>query len=477
MSLNEVEQLILSIGKELGRNEDEMKGYVDIIVNKNWYDKLELLKDITNDQWESMNIPLRLVDIIKSRVGDAKVEDKTSDDGVKTMIEKDEWEFEYLTPENIDIAPSLYNSIESLNFIEKESLKGVTDTLFKIIDSIIKEPKKGKIRRIRMNNPKFASTVGKHNQALNVLKSVGFVHINGKNGDNSLNNQINDDSYIELPVAYISRLTDCHHLLASLCEKNKIEAPKLVSNDHFIYNNNSIKVNNFNPYISNILSTSVDSKNESSKRLMEYAVEERYKVEVEIKKREKDIESGSVGDDSENYICSEPIAFHSSELVNKCAKSDSKNKDQYEKDQDFDIQYLDKSYIQKIKDTIDGKKSTFKSRSNEYLKTLQNKKIYTHTCIKIIFPDKYILQLEFKPNNTTYDLIETVKTCINPNIVSMDWFVYQSPPVVKVVPDKKMLLIKAGFVPNAQLYFKLELPPNHKLQGNYLKSELINKKR
>ncbi|KAH8739152.1 hypothetical protein FG386_001019 [Cryptosporidium ryanae] len=477
MGLSEVEQFLLSIGKDLGRGEDEMKKYVDIIVNKNWYDKLELLKGITNEQWESMSIPLRLVDVIREKIDCYSIMNLKLDNNAKTMVEDDEWEFEYLTPENINMTPSLYNSVESLNLIDKVSLKSVTDTLFKIIDSIIKEPKKGKIRRIRMNNPKFASTVGKYVQALNVLKSVGFVEVGEMNIKDSSNININSDNYIELPIAYISRLTDCHHLLASLCEKNKIEYPKLVSNDHFIYNSNLIKVNNFNPYISNISSTSFESKNESSKRLIECAIEERYKVEIEIKKREKYIEMGITDSNSEDYICSKPIAFHSSELANKCDKNKIENTDKYEKDQDSDIEYLDKNDIQRIKDAIDGKKSTFKSKSNEYLNILRNKKVYSHTCIRIVFPDKYILQLEFKPNNTTYDLIEAVKECINPNIVLMDWFIYQSPPVIKVLPDKKTLLIKAGLVPNAQLYFKLELPPNHKLQGNYLKSELILKKR
>lgn len=494
MSTNEVEKLILTLGKEMGKDEEEMRGFVEIIVNKNWYDKLDLLKDITNEQWKTMNIPLRLVDMIKKRIFSDVKEFGVKEDSkelVKQVLKEDDmWEFEYLTPENLEMTPSLYNSIESLGNISKDKLKEVTDLLFKIIDSIIKEPRKGKIRRIKMKNPKFASTIGSFSEALNVLKSVGFVQVKLRASQifantedySNYKEQDKEEEYIELPIAYISRLTDCHHLLAIFCERNKIDYPKLVSSDLTsinAFNDNSVKISHFNPYVSNISSTSASSNNEVSRNLMKSAIEERRQMESEIKKRERDIENGIASEpnshDNKNILCSKPFVIHSSNLqkFDNLVKAINDMDSQEDLDEDNTC-HFEQSEIQRIKDSILGKTPVFKSRTNEYLKSLLKKKIHSHSSIRVVFPDKYILQLQFRPNNTTYDLIQSVKDCINPNISSMNWYIYQSPPILKIAPDKNLTLLKAGFVPNAQLYFKLELPPNHTLKGNYIKAQLLN---
>ncbi|KAH8583158.1 uncharacterized protein ELE39_002097 [Cryptosporidium sp. chipmunk genotype I] len=492
MGANEVEELILTLGKEMGRKDEEMKRFVEIIVDKNWYDRIELLKGITNEQWEAMNIPLRLVDMIKKRISPEVNEPESAEyskqEAKQILKEDDLWEFEYLTPENLEIIPSLYNSIESLGRICKEKLKEVTDLLFKIIDSIIKEPRKGKIRRIKLKNPKFASTVGSFAEALNVLKSVGFVQVKLKPSqisritEDNNNAKEEEEEYIELPVAYISRLTDCHHLLAIFCEKNRIDHPKLVSCDLTSIDasgENSVKISHFNPYVSNISSTSANTNNEISRKIMKFAIEERRQIESEIMKRERDMENGIVDEhssqDNGNVTCSKPFAIHSSNIqkFDNLVKAISDMDSQEDFDED-DTSHFEQSEIQRIRDSILGNAPAFKSRSNEYLKSLLKRKVHSHSSIRVVFPDKYILQLQFRPNHTTYDLIQSVKDCINPNISSMDWYVYQSPPILKVVPDKKLTLLKAGFVPNAQLYFKLELPPNHTLKGNYIKAQLLN---
>ncbi|CAD98412.1 hypothetical predicted protein, unknown function [Cryptosporidium parvum] len=498
MGANEVEELILELGKEMGRKDQEMKIFVDTIVNKNWYDKIELLKDVTNEQWETMNIPLRLVDMIRKRifsqVNEPKAEEDSKEEVKEILKEDDTWEFEYLTPENLEMTPSLYNSVESLGRICKEKLKAVTDILFKIIDSIIKEPRKGKIRRIKMKNPKFASTVGSFSEALNVLKSVGFVIVKLKPSQihkisvditkdkEEEEEEEEEEEYLELPIAYISRLTDCHHLLAIFCEKNRIEYPKLVSCDLTSIDTSgegSVKISHFNPYVSNISSTSVSTNNDVSRKLMKSAIEERRKMESEIKKRERDMENGTIDEqnlqDSGNITCTKPFVIHSSNIQKfdnlVKAINDMESPEDFDED---DNSHFEQSEIQRIKDSILGKAPTFKSRTNEYLKSLLKRKVHSHSSIRVVFPDKYILQLQFRPNHTTYDLIQSVKDCINPNISSMNWYVYQSPPILKVIPDKKLTLLKAGFVPNAQLYFKLELPPNHTLKGNYIKAQLLN---
>lgn len=509
MGGNEVEDLILNIGSEMGRGEEEMRKYVEIIVNRNWYDKVELLKGITPDQWKAMNIPLRLVGMIKERISSGERSPEAGEDSKETkeqqvLRETDTWEYEYFTPEHLETrTPSLYNSVESLGSISREKLKEVTDLLFKIIDSIIKEPRKGRIRRIRMGNPKFASTVGAFSEALNVLWSVGFVQvrlrpsqISGSLAEFGIHGEQDDqEEYIELPVAYISRLMDCHHLLEILCEKNKIDHPRLVSCDFPALSGasgeSSAGISHFNPYVPSISSTSASSNSEASRKLIRSAIEERRQMESEIKKREREIEGGVVSsnelgrppqEDLSTAVCSRPFAIHSSNihkldsLIKTINDTGTQGYHHLDDDDDDAVSHLGQSELQRIKDSVLGKAQSFKSRTNEYLKSLLSRKVHSHSSIRVVFPDKYILQLQFKPNNTTYDLIQSVRDCINPNISSMNWYIYQSPPISKVVPDKNITLLKAGFVPNAQLYFKLELPPNHILKGNYIKAQLINEK-
>ncbi|KAF7456189.1 PUB domain-containing protein [Cryptosporidium felis] len=500
MGSNEVEELIISIGREIGRKDEEMRRYVDVIVNKNWFDRIDLLRGITNEQWESMNIPLRLVTLIRDKIRSEK-EPSVADEGTppggcassSRKSDQEEWEFEYLTPENFEITPSLYNSVESLGNIDREKLKNVTEVLFKIIDSIIKEPKKGKIRRIKMKNPKFSSTIGSFPEALNVLKSVGFVQVKLGAGQisASLENLQPEEEYIELPIAYISRLTDCHHLLATFCSNHNLDAPSLVSIDSLptdgTSNRGSVKLTHFNPYMSSISSTSANSKNDASLKLMKSAIEERRQMEAEIKNVERNMENGIQDPNHsqrlETDFCSKPFVFHSSKVqkldnmireINNLHQNQGQSSNEEEFEENDDFPHLDTLEMQRIKDSIIGKAPVFKSRASEYLKSLLKRKIHSHASIRVVFPDKYILQLQFKPSHTTHDLVQTVRECINPNISSMNWFIYQSPPVSKITPDKGLSLLKAGFVPNAQLYFKLELPQNHALKGNYIKAELLN---
>ncbi|KAJ1608739.1 putative PUG and UBX domain-containing protein [Cryptosporidium canis] len=492
MAANEVRELILRVGGEMGRGEEEMNKYVDIIVNKNWYDRVELLRDITSEQWEAMSIPLRLVDAIRRRIGPGggespAVEGPGQTEGQQILRDDDVWEFEYFTPENHQIKPSLYNSIESLASIPHGQLKEVTGLIFKIIDSIIREPRKGRIRRIRVRNPRFASTIGCFPEAMSVLLSVGFVQVQLRpsqvSGVVEETGSQDLEEYIELPIAYISRLMDCHHLLAIFCERNKIDHPVLSTCDFSsgdVSDRCSLRASHFNPYVSNISSTVVGSNSEASRRLISSAIEERRRVECEIRKREREIEHGIVdgpgSPDGQEPTSFRPFVIHSSNVqrFDHIVKAINCMDGSEDAEAEDGLSHLDQSEIQRIRDSILGKKPAFKSRANEYLKSLLKTKVHSHSSIRVVFPDKYILHLQFRPNQTTYDLIQSVKDCINPNISSMSWYIYQSPPVSKVTPDKSLTLLRAGFVPNAQLYFKLELPPNHTLQGNYIKAQLIN---
>ncbi|KAL7068094.1 hypothetical protein ACR3K2_15260 [Cryptosporidium serpentis] len=441
--MSTVEEFLISIGKELGKSPSDMKDWIDIIVNKNWYDKVESLKHISDNEWKSMGVPLRLVNAIKLRLDESSKEDlsHTVINGRNKVKEEEKWLVEYSLSSTVIITPSIMESVSSLTQIPNEDIEKTTSTLFRIIDGILALPKDGKKRRIRINNPLFHSSITKYSQALDVLKSVGFIHVDCYS---EKSNKM--EFYVELPIAYISLLTDCHNFLVALCKKLGISYPKIIPGS-------------FNPYVAHFSSTNAQS-------MIRPLEDEFGKLQTQVKEIEALIEKGY--NDSEP--CLKPCIIHSSALGNfDEAIQILKQAPEYE---DSDTAFMTKSEIDRLKEVF-SEGPTFKSRVKEYLKILKKRSIYNHISIRVICPDKNIIQLQFKLDSTTEDLVNAVKCCLNQNILKYNWYIYETPPVVKILPKNSVTLYQCGYAPRAVLYLKVELPKDMKNKVNYLRDDLM----
>ncbi|OII77651.1 hypothetical protein cand_014670 [Cryptosporidium andersoni] len=441
--MSTVEEFLISIGKELGKSPNDMKDLVDVIVKKNWYDKVESLKHISDDEWKSMGVPLRLVNAIKLRLDESNKGDlsHTTINGKNRVKEEEKWLVEYSSPSTVTITPSTMESVNNLTQIPNEAIERTISILFRIIDGILASPEDGKKRRIRINNPLFHSSIAKYSQALGVLKSVGFIYVDYYSEESD-----KMELYVELPIAYISLLTDCHNFLVALCKKLGISYPKIIPG-------------NFNPYVAHFSSTNTQN--------MTRPLEDEFgKLQTQVKEIEALIEKGY--DDYEP--CLKPCIIHSSALGDfDEAIQILKQTPEYD---DSDTALMTRSEVDRLKEFF-SEGPTFKSRVKEYLKTLKKRSIYSHINIRVICPDKYIIQLQFKLNSTTEDLVNAVKCCLNQNILKYNWYIYETPPVVKILPKNSVTLYQCGYAPRTVLYLKVELPKDMKNKVNYLRDDLM----
>ena len=66
--MSEVEQLLVEIGKGMGRSAEQMKPFVTKL-EEQWYDTKDSLKGIDDDTWKTLGLPARLIDEIKKAIG------------------------------------------------------------------------------------------------------------------------------------------------------------------------------------------------------------------------------------------------------------------------------------------------------------------------------------------------------------------------------------------------------------------------
>ncbi|SOV17197.1 conserved Plasmodium protein, unknown function [Plasmodium gaboni] len=78
---NEVVKLLVKVGKNINKNEEQLRPFIKKIVEDNWLDSIESLKSLTDDEWFKLQLPLRLVDEIKKELHIKKEEQsRTRDD-------------------------------------------------------------------------------------------------------------------------------------------------------------------------------------------------------------------------------------------------------------------------------------------------------------------------------------------------------------------------------------------------------------
>ncbi|OMJ65960.1 hypothetical protein SteCoe_37370 [Stentor coeruleus] len=137
---------ILQVAQENGIAAERVEGIIEKLISE-WYETAESLKEITDAQWSTMGIPIRLVELIKK---DLFTEQKSSDQ-FPTLIEE-------LSQNPSDLLQCM------------ETLKTIIVNIIKSSDA--------KFRKINKNNAKFIEKVGKFSSAINYLQSLGF-QING----------------------------------------------------------------------------------------------------------------------------------------------------------------------------------------------------------------------------------------------------------------------------------------------------------
>ncbi|CRG97432.1 conserved Plasmodium protein, unknown function [Plasmodium gallinaceum] len=74
---NEVVAMLLNVGKKINKNQEQLKPFIKKIVEDNWLDSLESLKSLSEDEWNKLNLPIRLIDEIKKELSIKEKENNT----------------------------------------------------------------------------------------------------------------------------------------------------------------------------------------------------------------------------------------------------------------------------------------------------------------------------------------------------------------------------------------------------------------
>lgn len=315
--------------------------------------------------------------------------------------------------------------------------------LFKLIDSVLAAPADVKKRRVKKSNETFHRKVGRHEGAVQFLKAAGFV-----DSDDPDAGAEGRGAMLSMPVAYIVRLTDAHHSLASAAEQAGLTAPPLPACPVF------------NPYAAS--STAVDSTR-TAKVPQSYKIEAE-RIQTEIREKEAALKR--------KVETSPPIPLNATAFwsaagrrLEEVVKETASTADEEKGDS-----AIVGGQISGVKSAINGSNLKFESADRKKLTKLEGKVVHEFCILRVTCPDKSVLQVHFRAADKCELVLSEVKPLLAPHIQAASWFIYQSPPLKKL--NGKERLDKAGFAPGANLYLGFDEKPGEKPGPPYLEASL-----
>lgn len=322
-------------------------------------------------------------------------------------------------PVSLPDATRLAASGQQLLALEEASEREeVISTLFKLIHNVLGDPENPKKRRIKKANESFNKKVGRHKAAIEFLRAAGF-----RDGDDPDEGK---DALLIMPIAYTLRLTDAHHNLTALAQQAGLTAPPMPGSG-------------FNPYSSVV--QAVDTTR--SAKAPESWKSQADSVRDEVRKRERELQDQVA---QAPAVELRPNAFWLS--AGRRLEEVIREADREAEERAADNNLL-KEQVASVKTAISGS-STFESADKKRLAQLQRAKAHKTCVLRIVCPDKSVLQVHFRAAETGSKVVESLRPLLAPSVQSLPWYVYRSPPMERLAP--KVTLAAAGLAPGAVMY-------------------------
>ncbi|CAD7948173.1 unnamed protein product [Amoebophrya sp. A120] len=466
--MSEVRRFLLDLGREMGRTEQQMEPMIAKLEDQ-WYDTLDSLRAVTD--WSALGLPQRLVDTMKERLGvgsagAAVVVTGTSPasssrgpmqaggpaqpgKGISppraaaqqqqpppSKANASSWD---LAPEEIAFQGVDVEAVAArlMSLASGEELSTCVMTLVKLLDAVLKSPQDESKRSINLGNENFHKRVGRFPAAVEFLEGVGFRR------DPS-------GSKIVMEKAYISRLTDARQILAQVSSRNglQIQLPPIPMN--------------FNPFVSSVSTTAGSSAGGPQGRAAEKRTQEAAQLQEELSRKRQQLEAmdkpdNSVDDSVPRFLLGPPKLCWTQDLGSlKDAIRDSALDFVGEDENDEDI----------VRDLVRGMQGTgagqFKAREKSELAEFQRKKVYQVVLIRVLFPNKMILEIKCKPNETVRALYAKVGSVLQLQ-PDTDFYLYDTPPIRKLTVQSRKTLAAEGLAPGSNLHLGLH-PTSQRLQ-------------
>jgi hypothetical protein len=430
MSETEVGKVLISIGASLGRSPTAMHQFIQTIVVDGWYDTLDSLQNLTDDQWARFQLPRRLEELLRQKVEEvgnipklepiraaapASSSNLLNASSVVDRVEADNRPSGF----KVEVAPAQLNDALSIpvpmliEAIREEIFSVVNDTpevmyheclalISRIVGNILGDPHNAKFRSVRLDNVKFSQFVGRWTCAENLLKACGF-----EKGDDS----------IVCKIVYISRFTDV------------LESLKLaIGEDASI----TVGSNTFNPFKSSITNAG-DTFGVPQGRLAEERDAEIDAVRTEADQLRKQLATPSGK--------GKPLA--PPKLVPLDTPFDiSQTPDNME---DTSLLLANMRSIAAAGENA----LKFKSREKMELEKLRARKQFTKTTVRILFQDKVGLDIVVNAGETVEGVYGILTSCLNDRMKrTTDWVLTVSPPLQRLSRSSKATMIQEEFVPS-----------------------------
>mmetsp|Transcript_85122 Transcript_85122/g.237531 ORF Transcript_85122/g.237531 Transcript_85122/m.237531 type:complete len:426 (+) Transcript_85122:179-1456(+) len=315
-------------------------------------------------------------------------------------------------------------------------------TIFKLIDGVLSTPEEAKKRRVRKSNEVFHRKVGRHAAAVEFLRGVGFVV-----GDDAELGEEGRGGLFTMPVAYMSRLTDAHHTLANAARQVGLIPPPVPTPGGAV----------FNPYQSN--RQSMDGTRTA--KAPDTWKTEADRVREEVKRREVENKRKI---DAAPPVDMNPSAFWLS--AGRRLEEVIREGTNPSEDRAADNNLLS-AQVASAKAAIAGSE-TFQSADKKRLEDLSRKRVHERCVLRIICPDKSVLQATFRSGDTGAHVVERLKPLLAPHIREASWYFYQSPPMQRLAP--RATLASAGLTPGANMYLGFD---GAKPAGPYLDEPFV----
>jgi len=334
----------------------------------------------------------------------------------------------YEVPLGLPDAATLLSSAQLLLRIpDTEARDAAIQTIFKLVHGVLAAPEDMKKRRVKKSNEVFHRKVGRFEAGLDFLRGCGFLDVE----DPPAPGEESQGPLLEMPVAYISRLTDAHHTLAQVANEAGIAVPPLPNSGGF---------NPFQSKVQNMDSTRSAKASEAWKMQADLTREE-------LKKRQREMKDKV---DSAPPVPLRPSAFWLSagRRLEEVVRETSNGTE----DQSSDSALL-QNHVASARREVAGTEN-FQSADKKRLAELQSKRVHAFCILRVICPDKSVLQVHFRAADTGEYVVSQIKPLLAPEVQSAGWYLYQSPPLKRL--GLRETMASAGFTPGANVYLGFE---------------------
>lgn len=421
--MSSIRDFLYGIAQEMGRPKESMDPFIKIF-DDNWYDTVESIKDLDEDALSKMKLPLRMIEVIRKKLGGSKpqpestkmeVEEEKKTNITTTTTAPNAGEMTFLNHQ-------LSKVTESLEQLKRETitpqiLLEVVNILEKVIGNLVKDPANETFRTLKLTNEKLKEKFFAYRSVLDILSLIGFsnkgeiLYIQQNEVNLTLTKQV---------------LKEVESLRAKTQERQSFDPYKA-----------SFGTRSDNLNVANIVSQGGPSSYDYVQKL------------DELKQKRWDAVKSYIEDKEVKVFVLEPNTTLQSFLT-------TRDQELEEEEDPTSAEYLFKKEILRWAKEFEDSQQ-FTSRRKKEFEELLKKPLFIESRVRVRFPNNTILEAKFSPKEPVKNVVDLVKKyLVDP---TWDFYLYQTPPVQKItqyVWNKS--LEDSEMVPNTLLYFGTNQP-------------------